>query len=61
MMINLNVRRPEDRYYDLEEVCKTAIQVSENSQGMFSLPVMRREASLKSGERGGAPIQSADF
>ena len=27
-------RRPEDRY-DLEEVCKAAIQVSENSQGMF--------------------------
>jgi len=29
-------RRPEDRY-DLEEVCKAAIQVSENSQGMFHL------------------------
>lgn len=29
-------RRPEDRY-DLEEVCKAAVQVSENSQGMFSL------------------------
>ena len=28
-------RRPEDRY-DLEEVCKAAIQVSENSQGMYS-------------------------
>jgi hypothetical protein len=29
-------RRPEDRY-DLEDVCKAAIQVSENSQGMFHL------------------------
>jgi hypothetical protein len=29
-------RRPEDRY-DLEEVCKAAIQVSDNSQGMFYL------------------------
>ena len=29
-------RRPEDQY-DLEEVCKAALQVSENSQGMFSL------------------------
>jgi hypothetical protein len=29
-------RRPEDRY-DWEEVCKAALQVSENSQGMFSL------------------------
>jgi hypothetical protein len=27
-------RRPEDKY-DLEEVCKAAIQVSESSQGMF--------------------------
>lgn len=35
------VRRPEDRY-DLSEVCKAAIQVSENSQGMFSL--MGRDA-----------------
>ena len=42
-------RRPEDRY-DLDEVCKAAIQVSENSQGMFSL--MRQESSLKTGERG---------
>ena len=33
-------RRPEDRY-DLDEICKAAIQVSENSQGMFSL--MRTE------------------
>jgi len=29
-------KRPEDRY-ELEEVCKAAIQVSENSQGMFHL------------------------
>ena len=29
-------RRPEDKY-DLEDICKAAIQVSENSQGMFSL------------------------
>jgi hypothetical protein len=29
-------RRPEDKY-DLEEVCKAAVQVSENSQGIFSL------------------------
>ena len=42
-------RRPEDRY-DLDEVCKAAIQVSENSQGMFSL--MRKESLLDSGERG---------
>jgi hypothetical protein len=30
------MRRPEDRY-ELDEVCKAAIQVSENSQGMFHL------------------------
>jgi len=42
-------RRPEDRY-DLEEVCQAAIQVSENSQGMFSL--MRRETTLNAGKRG---------
>jgi len=29
-------RRPEDKY-DLEEVCKAALQVSENSQGMYDL------------------------
>lgn len=29
-------RRPEDKY-DLEEVCNAALQVSENSQGMYSL------------------------
>jgi hypothetical protein len=29
-------RRPEDKY-DLEEICKAAIQVSESSQGMFHL------------------------
>jgi hypothetical protein len=41
-------RRPEDRY-DLEEVCKAAIQVSESSQGMFNL--MNKEASVNSGDR----------
>jgi hypothetical protein len=30
------IRRPEDKY-DLEDVCKAALQVSENSQGMFHL------------------------
>jgi hypothetical protein len=29
-------RRPEDKY-DLDDICKAALQVSENSQGMFSL------------------------
>jgi len=29
-------RRPEDKY-DLEEVCKAALQVTENSQGMYNL------------------------
>ena len=29
-------RRPEDKY-DLEDICKAALQVSENSQGMFNL------------------------
>jgi hypothetical protein len=42
-------RRPEDRY-DLDEICKAAIQVSENSQGMFSL--MRKDSSVNVGERG---------
>lgn len=35
-------RRPEDKY-DLEDICKAAIQVSENSQGMFSL--MKKKSS----------------
>jgi hypothetical protein len=35
-------RRPEDKY-DLEEVCNAALQVSENSQGMFNL--MNRDLS----------------
>ena len=43
-----HVRRPEDRY-DLEDVCKAALQVSENSQGMFSL--MKKESSSSSRER----------
>ena len=29
-------RRPEDKY-DLDDICKAALQVSENSQGMFNL------------------------
>lgn len=33
---NVVVRRPEDKY-DLDEVCKAALFVSENSQGMFNL------------------------
>ena len=37
-------RRPEDRY-DLEEVSKAAIWVSDNSQGIFAL--MKQEASTK--------------
>jgi len=40
--------RPEDKY-DLNEVCDAAIQVSENSQGMFDL--MKQESSSRSGER----------
>lgn len=42
-------RRPEDRY-DLDDVCKAAIQVSENSQGMFSL--MRKESAARTEDRG---------
>jgi hypothetical protein len=34
--VNKTQRRPEDKY-DLDEVCKAAIQVSESSQGMFYL------------------------
>ena len=34
--ISRTPKRPEDRY-DLEEVCKAASQVSENSQGMYHL------------------------
>lgn len=53
-------RRPEDRY-DLEEVSKAAIWVSDNSQGIFAL--MRQEASAKSGDRGvlllGQPVSEA--
>ena len=33
---NTKVRRPEDKF-ELDEVCKAAIFVSQNSQGMFSL------------------------
>jgi hypothetical protein len=41
-------RRPEDKY-DLEEVCKAAIQVSESSQGMFQL--MKREPTANVEDR----------
>jgi hypothetical protein len=44
-----SARRPEDRY-DLTDVCKAAIQVSENSQGMFSL--MRKESVARTDDRG---------
>ena len=42
-------RRPEDRY-DLEEVCRAAIQVSESSQGMFNL--MKKESLVNLEDRG---------
>lgn len=45
----LAARRPEDRY-DLEDVCKAAIQVSENSQGMFS--IMQKESAARTEDRG---------
>ena len=41
------LRRPDDRY-ELDEVCKAALQVSENSQGMFHL--MDKSAD-RSGDR----------
>ena len=42
-------RRPEDRY-DLEDVCKAAVIVSESSQGMFNL--MKKEAAERVEGRG---------
>jgi Zinc knuckle len=42
-------RRPEDKF-DLEEVCQAAIQVSESSQGMFTL--MKKEVPESVEERG---------
>ena len=42
-------RRPEDKY-DLKDVCKAAIHVSESSQGMFNL--IKRESSTNVEERG---------
>lgn len=42
-------RRPEDKY-DLEDVCKAAILVSENSQGMYNL--MKKESASNKEERG---------
>jgi len=44
-----NLRWPEDKY-DLEDVCRAAIQVSESSQGMFHL--MGRATSMNTEERG---------
>jgi hypothetical protein len=41
-------RRPEDRY-DLEAVCAAAVEVSENSQGIFDL--LKKESSTRSSER----------
>jgi hypothetical protein len=38
-------RRPEDKY-DLDDVCKAALQVSENSQGMYNLINKTEERSL---------------
>jgi len=35
-LLPITTRRPEDKY-DLEDVCKAALQVSENSQGMYSM------------------------
>ena len=43
------LRRPEDKY-DLKDVCKAAIHVSESSQGMFSLIKKRSSANVE--ERG---------
>ena len=43
------MRRLEDKY-DLEDICKAAIQVSESSQGMFHL--MGRATSANTEERG---------
>src|SRR5277367_149697 len=51
-------RRPEDRY-DIEEVCKAAIQVSINAQGMFGFAGQegiiseKRELTLVQSARGG--------
>ena len=41
-------RRPEDKY-DLDDVCKAAIHVSENSQGIYNM--MKKESSSKSSDR----------
>ena len=43
------IRRPEDKY-DLEDVCKAAIRVSEDSQGMFNL--MKKEYASNTEGRG---------
>ena len=54
------VRRPEDKY-DLEDVCKAAIQVSESSQGMFHLMgkssvVVEAERAVFAFEKGGSNV-----
>src|SRR5277367_1550448 len=54
-------RRPEDRY-DIEEVCKVAIQVSINAQGMFGFAGQegiiseKRELTLVQMARGGDTV-----
>src|SRR5271156_2623608 len=54
-------RRPEDRY-DIEEVCKAAIQVSINAQGMFGFAGQewiiseKREVTLVQSTRGGDTV-----
>src|SRR5277367_1225578 len=56
-------RRPEDRY-DIEEVCKAAIQVSINAQGMFGFTGQegiiseKRELTLVQTARGGDTVLS---
>ena len=43
--VSVVARRPEDKY-DLEDICKAALQVSENSQGMFNLMNKTEERSM---------------
>ena len=56
-------RRPENRY-DIEEVCKAAIQVSVNAQGMFGFAGQegiiseKRELTLVQTARGGDTVLS---
>src|SRR5271156_3443240 len=54
-------RRPEDRY-NIDEVCKAAIQVSINAQGMFGFAgqegiiSQKRELTLVQSTRGGDTV-----